>query len=155
LAPSRNYLPVKREQYNYNYTKEFPLGVGVAEDFREIGAGVWLPFRMTVTTYDERAARLEKHQVESNVEVMDVEFASLNPNYDISLFRDIKYPDGAVVYQVKDGKIVDSYVQGGGPAPPEPERSWLFWLGGVLAAALVLTGLGWGYRRFRSRPRTA
>ena len=39
--------------------------------------------------------------------------AELDPKYDISLFRDIKIPDGMPVYVVRDGKIVQRYIQGG------------------------------------------
>lgn len=109
LAPEKNYLPVKTVGYAPAYSKEMPLEVGIASTFREIAPGISLPFRYEITVYDEYALRSMNKHIVSNSEVGVIEKAELNPQYPTSFFRDIPIPDDAIVYEIKDGVIVNSY----------------------------------------------
>jgi hypothetical protein len=119
LAPERNYLPVRTEFYNlassanWNANGVLPDEIGEASDFREIAPSVWLPFRTSLVVYDSWAYAINKTRAISNAEDRVVDKAGLDPHYDIKLFRDIPFPDGASVYEIKNGKILKSYTQGG------------------------------------------
>ena len=52
--------------------------------------------------------------------VIQVDKAELDPNYDISLFRDIKIPKGMAVYHIRNDEIVKSYVEGDSPRVQGP-----------------------------------
>lgn len=155
LTPERNYLPVKTVGFGPSYTDDFPLEVGRVEDFREIGSGIWLPFRYTLTVYDEQLAREKHQQVISNIEEGEMESAKLDPNYPVDFFRGVEIPEGAVVYELKDDKIINSYLKGERPGVFEAGvRSLWYWLFGGVLALLVLVVLRWAWRR-RQRLRVA
>jgi len=44
LARDRNYLPIRMELYQANWSKSLPIGVMTAEDLREIAPGIWFPY---------------------------------------------------------------------------------------------------------------
>jgi hypothetical protein len=155
LAIDRNYLPVKTEYYDPPISQELPGESGYARDFREIAPGVWLPFERKVTVYDDDKLRKEKKQVFRNADEARLELAKLDPDYDISLFRDIPIPAGTHVYEVQDGKIVNSYVQAGveeAPDQPRPMGRKTTWIIAAVATALLLLVLGaLAYRRWHAR----
>jgi RNA polymerase sigma factor (sigma-70 family) len=112
LAPERNYMPVKTVAYAPIYSETIPLETGTASSFREIKPGVWLSFKCSLTINDEIEAREHKWAVLSNSEEWTVQRADANPKLDAAFFRDVPFPKGAVVYEVKDGKIISSHVEG-------------------------------------------
>ena len=153
LAPLRNYLPLKEEGYNLVVdSPTIPVEVCTAKDLREIAPGIWLPFSVEITIYSQLAARQNRLVVDQR-KSFEVESASLTPDYDISLFRDIPFPDGSLVYNVNaEGEITGSYQKGAPLDPHQPPRStsaqWL--LGMNLAFLLLIVGiLLWRRRRFR------
>jgi hypothetical protein len=115
VAPDRNYLPIRTEFYNRGRWKQGanPADVGTATDVREIAPGVWFPFRVVYDVYDVRLERETGKRQVQNRHVYTFGKAELDPHYDISLFRDIPFPDGTSVYHVENGKIVRKYIQGG------------------------------------------
>jgi hypothetical protein len=110
VAPERNYLPIRTEWYFRGQWKPgaAPSEIGHVKDLREIAPGIWFPFRAVSTVFQQEDS---KQQV-VNRSLYTVEKAELDPRYDASLFRDIPFPDGAVVYEIENGKIVKSYVKG-------------------------------------------
>jgi hypothetical protein len=154
LATDRNYLPVKTEGFQPVKSNTLPVEVGRVSDFREIAPGVWLPFQQSIVVYDTEKLPENKLVVENTKEAT-LTHVDLNPHYDISLFRDIPIPDGTLVYEVKDDKIINSYKQGEETNPHwTPSRSWL-WLW-VLAGGLVLLSFaGWAAYRWRRRAHPA
>jgi hypothetical protein len=91
---------MKEEGYNLVVdSATIPVEVGVLKDLREIAPGIWFPFAAEISINSQLAAR-ENRLVVSQREEYRVEKVSLEPNYDISLFRDIPFPDGANVYNV-------------------------------------------------------
>jgi hypothetical protein len=151
LATDRNYLPIKTEAYQANASTTLPVELGRAEDFREVAPGVWLPFRRSFVVHSDAKLR-ENKLVVSNSREATLTKIDLNPRYDISLFQDIPIPDGTKVYEVKDGKIINSYTQGEQTSPlwhPAKARPWWRWLVAP-SVGLVLIG-GWFAYRWRAR----
>ena len=124
ISPERNYLPLRQVCYNLDVSAHTPLEESYVEDLREISAGVWFPYRTVLTGYDRDALALEKRQLPAWRRTWTIEEASLDPSYDISLFRDISIPDGRPVYEEVNGEVVGKYVQGGHafPAPASADR---------------------------------
>jgi hypothetical protein len=122
ISPERNYLPVRSEFYFRDQWKPgaTPGEVGHAEDFRKIAPGVWFPFRVVSECNDLEAERKEGKKQLRNQRVYTVEKAELDPHYDDSLFQDIPFPDGAIVYHIENDKIVRKYVKGGQNVSPPP-----------------------------------
>jgi hypothetical protein len=151
LAVERNYLPVRTEARQYTMLDYAPQEVGRAEDFREIAPGVWFPFKASLVVYDGPALYYDKKLVAINTTEWTVDQANLDPNYDVSFFRDVPIPDGMTVYVIKGGKTVQKYVKGGMIRTRPRERSWTW---PAVGAALTVVGsilIYRVYRRFRSR----
>lgn len=54
-------------------------------------------------------------------------------SYEIRQFQDIPFPDGAAVYEIRDGVIVNSYFHGSKPLGQEPSA-----IGGMSYTQLLL-----------------
>src|SRR5690606_32969754 len=81
--------------------------------------GVWFPFRATILVYDTSFMREDGKHIVGSSETFIVERASLQPQYDIGFFQNVEFPNGTAVYEIEQGEIVKSYVQGGGPPVAE------------------------------------
>jgi hypothetical protein len=155
LAIDRNYLPVKTTAYVMFENPNVALEESIAKDFREIGSGIWLPYERETIAYDYVLLRKDpKTRKVRNRLTQKIDLAKLDPKYDVSLFRDIAIPDGAAVYELNKGHIVDSYMQPGDPTLPGTRYHW--WLLAALAiVVLALAGvLVWrrGFHARRSMP---
>jgi len=154
LAPLRNYLLLKEEGYNPIVdSPTIPVEVGVAKDLREMATGIWLPFAVDITIYSQLAAR-ENRLVVDQRKSIEVEAATLTPDYDISLFRDIPFPDGSLVYNVNaEGEITGSYQKGAPMDPGRPSGAKGAWILGANLGILLLAGVIvlWRGRRLRTR----
>src|SRR5262249_27849558 len=131
------------------YSKDLPLEDATVETFREINPGVWFPVNVTVTVYNERVIKEENKLKVSNVMEAVADKVSLDPHYDIGYFRDINFPDGAVVYEIEGGKQVDAYIQGGGPPATTSTNKWWMW---IIASVVLALAVASGYilrRRMR------
>jgi hypothetical protein len=151
LATERNYLPVKTEAFDTDWSKTLPGEVGHMSDFREIAPGIWLPFQRTTITYTDY--KLGKNKVVvNNIRETTLTKVDLNPRYDISLFRDIPIPDGTRVYEVKDDRIINEYNQGERTSPHwQPRRPWWRWLVAPFVGLLLITS--WATYRWLARKR--
>ena len=146
LATDRNYLPIRHVGYAPSYSADLPIQTGTANDLREIAPGVWFPFRVDVTVFDE--LKLTKGEaVVSNVYEYPFSAAELDPSYPKSLFSDVRFPKGTAVYEVQDGKIIRSWVEGerGELISAGPVKRW--WLVAFNISAGTLAA-GWLIRRF-------
>ena len=146
LATDRNYLPVKTVGYVPGYSADLPIQIGVAEDLREIAPGVWFPFRVKVTVFDELKLTTGESVV-SNVYEYPFSTAELDPRYPKSLFSDVRFPKGTPVYEVQDGKIIRSWVEGerGELISAGPVKRWWLIAFNIVAGTLAA---GWLVRRF-------
>lgn len=156
ISPERNFLPIKTVFYGVDYSREIPLEEGVVVNLQEIAPGIWLPSEWNLTVWDEVAAAKGK-RVQSNLTTWKIKQASLDPQYDISLFRDIPIPPGTHVYNLRHGEIVSSYqvppeLQ---PPPVSTSRSWVL-MGNLVALGLVaVTFVIWKARQRRRTPKSA
>src|SRR5262249_20510725 len=116
-----------------------------------ISPGVWLPFSLTSTIYDEREL-VHGKKVVNNTTKFSLEKAELDPKYDIALFREIKFPDGTPIYELKDNKVVASYYQGG-RAGKKGASAWLAWVWWALVGALLIGAVAGGVRIRRAHRR--
>jgi hypothetical protein len=114
LAIDRNYLPVKNECCLDFYSKDIPIQSCELGDLREIAPGVWFPFTAKLTLMQQVALLEHKKAIVAGVTEWVVSEVSLKPQYESSFFRDVKFPDGTLVYEMAaDKKVIRSYVQGG------------------------------------------
>jgi hypothetical protein len=128
LAEDRNYIPVRKFGYAYRESPTIPVSEAKVEKWLEIESGVWFPQRASEVRYDGQIVQKSGRREVSWQHTYDVTNISLDPQYELSFFRDLEFPDGAAIYHVENGKIVKSYVAGG-PADPKSKRtSWLWWL---------------------------
>lgn len=82
------------------------------ERFVEIDQGVWFPIRMISKGYDETAFyRDHKYQL-NDTYIAEVSNVSLNPKISLEFFSEHPIPDGARVYKVKHGHIIEKYTKG-------------------------------------------
>jgi hypothetical protein len=140
LAAERNFLPIKTVGYAAAYSKELPLEEAEAGEFREVKAGVWLPFHYSMKVYDEIEVRERKRLVISNSEEGTIRSPNLEPAMDMSFFRDVPFPSEAVVYEFdQDGKLIRSYGVSAGAIGTSGSLSVL-WPG----RSLLLFGGGYG-----------
>jgi hypothetical protein len=153
LAREWLYLPVKFEAYDSYYKINHPYVAVEATDWREIEPGIVIPFKAEKKVYHDDS--LVKGEILlANTETTTVTHVSLNPNYDISLFRDIPFPPGMTVYVVKDGNILDSYVVGEESHPAGASWSWKL-VGLTLIALMVICGGAcWALLRVRYRKKS-
>lgn len=147
ISKKYNYIPVKIAGFGSAHSRDVPLEEGMHGDFREIATAVWFPFRLVKVAYDEIEVP-KGRKVEKLRDVATVTKAELDPHYDDFLFRDIPFPDGMTVHEIKDGKVLNSYIAG------YPETAHWTWPRGVILSATVLLTLAVAIvlvRRLRSR----
>jgi hypothetical protein len=113
LAVDRNYIPCQHVGYATGYSTEVPLEVGRVASWKEIEGGIWFPISSEIQVFDEILAKAGE-KVLSNLSKLQIESVELNPVVDDSLFSNIPFKSGVKVYEIKQGKIVDSYVEGAG-----------------------------------------
>jgi hypothetical protein len=162
LARDRNYLPVKAEAFNYFYSRDMAIETSSMTDLREIADGVWFPYQSEISVFAELALLEKKESILSWRREYLVTDVSLSPSYDVDFFRDVQFPDGTPVYEIKAGEIVRSFVQGEKPLsstetpesavrPSRWSRSQLVTLN-VGCVVLLAAGLAWRIRSARGRP---
>ncbi len=138
LSVERNYLPVRMECYVVSYSSKIPLAISTVSDLRELAPGVWCPFVQTRIKNYEIAASKGQTVVLTRTD-NTVTKAVLDPEYDISLFRDIPIPAGMPVIEFKEQQKVRDYVHGS-PAPPAA-RSWWWWIAAAVFGCVLLGAL--------------
>jgi len=112
LAENRNYLPVKQLFFRPKYSNDIPVAEGIVNEFREISEGVWFPFDAKVVKYNQFTLQREGKQELRWTHRYLVESAELDPTYNRDYFTNVNFPDGTSMYEVKDGEIIKSWMQG-------------------------------------------
>ncbi|HUY34420.1 MAG TPA: hypothetical protein VMV69_16860 [Pirellulales bacterium] len=155
LAEDRNYMPVRTRGFYYNYAKDIPCEEGVASDFREIGPGIWFPFRAEVTLYDGMTLMMQRKLEVRGRYRFAVEEASLHPSYEQAYFKDVVFPDGTAVYEVENSQIKKIYRIGAPDAHAGGEgkskRWWLIVAFNAAAALAVVVVVATSVVRRRAR----
>ena len=153
LAEDRNYLPVEMTSWTFIHSKQLPLSSGRVTELQEIAPGIWFPFDVQVTAYNPASLRESRQMVQWTRHHV-CEAATLDPHYDITYFRDLAFPDGTVIYEVKDGQIVHGSVKGapGASGIAMGTRLWL-WVLVVNLVMCVVVAILFAYRRRANRNR--
>ncbi|MFV0442834.1 MAG: hypothetical protein ACK5Q5_04600 [Planctomycetaceae bacterium] len=112
LDREKNYLPVRCVSYHDFYSPSIPIEECSLSDLREIKPGVWFPFSCKLIVYDEVELLDHKRQEVLSEREIVVEEVSIEPQHDVSFFRDVTFPDGAAVYTVVGGEIVSGRIEG-------------------------------------------
>jgi hypothetical protein len=148
LAPEKNYLPVKLESFTLDVSKDIPVLIGVASDFREISPGIWLSFARTLELRDSWETRAQKKPVIAGIFKANVVSAEKDPMIDDKKYKDVPFPEEGMIFEIKDGKIIKKYpVKERTPAKGAFwERSW--WATAFLLVLLIGTAL-WLLQRKR------
>lgn len=108
LAVDRNYIPIRCDSYRTMWSEKVPRASGHVTELREIAPGVWFPWHMVYTLHVPEKVRQGQIVVHETTEYT-TDKAELSPRYEISLFRNIPFPDGVRVYEVRNGEIVNKY----------------------------------------------
>jgi len=137
ICPKRNYIPAKVANYRYTWSKNQPSGVGRVERWCELEPGLSFPAKIRFDAYLVTRLKREGRQVLKWRREYTVERVSLEPNYPLSFFQDVEFPDGTPIYEIVDGKIVRSYVKGKGRGEGAARR----WLAPLALTLLALIGL--------------
>ncbi len=112
LAHDRNELPVRIVCYELNYSADLPIEEARVTRFEEVSKGVWFPMAIHFTIYQELVLR-EGKSVIANTSDLVTKSVELDTKYPIDFFQKIEIPKGTSVYELKKGKVVKSYIQGG------------------------------------------
>jgi hypothetical protein len=151
FAKERNYLPIRMEAYQVSSSMEVPVRITWVSDWHEISPGIWLPFRSA--DIGRELYELAKGKVvlmESTTKKITKAIPA--PKYDVAFFANAALEPGATVYELKDRKIVKSYVLGMDPTPtavpPPPSYTWV-WIS-LGALAFVAVYLSWRLWRRRT-----
>jgi hypothetical protein len=153
LAEDRNLIPVRYQSYKYQWSRTVPITEGMVREWTELQPGIWFPKHVVIDALDESSLVKRGERVHSWRCEWFVDAVSLNPNHDVSFFRDIPFPEGTIVYEVEGGQIKKGY-QVGAPAvvPPAPgagvpkRRRFLPLGAGALLIVIISFG---GYRLWK------
>ncbi len=154
LAEERNLIPIRYESYPYYLSRTVPVTQGEVTDWLEVEPGIWFPKRVIITTLDQRSLYFRGARVHNWTCEWLTEAVSLQPEFDISFFRDVEFPEGTIVYEVKGNQITRGYQEGApGAAAPQGgaesgEGPGVFAVAAiVIVAFLVGAGILWKRRR--------
>jgi hypothetical protein len=159
LPEERNYIPVRKSAYRYRWSEDLPGDEAEVVEWMEIGPGLWFPKKAYLEHYNPFVLKRQKTQKLMWKEDLEVKKVSLDPQYPLSYFQDVPFPEGIPVYEIVDGKIVSSRVQGeaGGQQPAADELGIQSGSGRALLALVSLLALGamfvgaWVWSRTRRR----
>jgi len=151
LAEDRNYIPVRCLAYTFKVSREKPVGEATVDEWQEPSPGIWYPKRIRSIAYEKELIKTAgKQQLRWRRDFV-VEQVTLNPNYGVSFFRNLAFPDGTAVYEVRNDKITRGY-RVGAPAGPSPSgvasRWWLVGSSMVLVVLISIIAIR-RYRRSR------
>ncbi len=102
LAPARNLVPIKIENYggNFGYSA-VPTNVSRCEDFHEIAPGTWYPFHVTELAFDTGVPTAQGRIILNWRRDYQIKSVTVSPKVANTVFRDVIVPEGTEV-QVYD-----------------------------------------------------
>jgi hypothetical protein len=109
LAEDRNFIPVHNVGYTFQFSERVPLLEASVTEWTEIEEGIWFPKATEVQSYDRWTVKAEGVKKPTWRHELDVKEVSLDPQFDLTYFQDVPFPDGTVAYDVDAaGEITDS-----------------------------------------------
>jgi hypothetical protein len=121
LAEDRNYIPIHVESYTFRWSKDLPVSEANATDWKELQPGVWFPMKAVHVRYDSGDIQSGKKMVTWH-ETYKVDQVSLAADYDDNYFKDVEFPVGTEVAEVRDRKVIRRYHEGEADHPA-PQRN--------------------------------
>lgn len=117
FASDYNEIPIYSEGYLKFDGKYLLVEKDKVDAMKEIEPGIWFPMKYsrTVFTYPEGVPRDGRIPNPSHHTVCKITKVSLHPKYDKQFFTNIKMPQGAPVFEVKDKKIINTRREGIAP----------------------------------------
>jgi hypothetical protein len=88
LAVGKNYIPVRTEKCERSLSETLPIETVECREFKEIKPGVWLPYRLTRTVFDETKLPGGR-QIVINTTETTIDKAILGPKLDKEFFREL------------------------------------------------------------------
>ena len=153
LAIQKNYIPVKKISYDFQYSKTEPCHISRVDRFEEIAPGLWFPTEIKSSQYSIHGLIQGKmtHSQDDTYTIKNIRLHSDRPDV---VFETIDIPKDAYIYHIKDVKIVRSEHQEA-DQPARPLRRF----GPILMVVLILApsiafGIYW-YDQAKSRKKTA
>jgi len=111
LAEDRNYIPIHMESYTFRWSQDLPVSEADVTDWKELRPGAWFPMKAVHTRYDSGDIQSGKKTVTWR-ETYKVDQVSLAPQYDDDYFKDVEFPVGTEVAEVRDRKVIRRYREG-------------------------------------------
>jgi hypothetical protein len=145
LAIQRNYIPVKKVSYSFDYSRTEPCQIAQVERFEEISPGLWFPAEVKTSNYSIHGL-IQGKMTHSEDDTYTIKNIRLHPDRPDVFFEKIDIPKDAYIYHIKDGKIVRSEHREADP----PARS-IRRIGPVMIVVLILApslvlGIYWYYQ---------
>jgi hypothetical protein len=112
IAPERNYLILRSEQYLVYASIDVPICEYETSDWRKIADGIWLPFRGSAILRQVSTDKAPKDWDLVSTTSYIIDSVNLHPKYPKEFFSSIEMPKDRRVYIIKGGKIVDTRVNG-------------------------------------------
>ena len=146
LAVEKNHIPVQMKTYTAWASKDLPMSFAVAGEFKEALPGVWYPESATTVVRDRMKYRNSTEVVERYRRTTEVVSLSITTPLPDDICESVETPAGAVVFTVKNDKIVSA--EQSLPQPPDGVKSvegrpaeggrWLWF---VVGAGLAVAGV--------------
>jgi hypothetical protein len=138
LATEKNLLPVRVESFTHRFSRTIAVGKHRASQFREIAAGVWIPTRLDHETFDHDSAAKGKSLLRTSAR-HELKGVTLTPNRPVTFFQQLDFPDGAVIVDIRNDKIISQTLYTDPGLLPTLRRNkwWILSLLGLLIAALI------------------
>lgn len=149
LVESKNYLPVRIQHYSLKVSNEIVSAEGSIDEFKEVEPGLWFPIKGSYTVYNKPLLKSERKQVLQWRDDFEVETVLFNPDYELSFFNDLEFPDGVAVYEIENDEIVNSYSQGALADPKvaaAPANRWWenpFVIVNVIFVLMIIIYMAW------------
>jgi hypothetical protein len=116
LAADRNFIPARYCSYQLKLSEDQPTVEGEVSGWIEVSPGIWFPKEMKTTSFSPYLLKRGQKIVQWTKKYQTKE-VSLTPRHELSFFQNLEIPDGALVYEIENQKIIKSYKKGSASDP--------------------------------------
>ncbi len=122
LAADRNFIPARYCSYQLKLSEDQPTVEGEVLEWIEVSPGFWVPKETKTTSFSPYLLKTGQKIVQWTKKYQTKE-VSLTPRHELSFFQNLEIPDGALVYEIENRKIIKSYKKGSAKDPESAEAS--------------------------------
>lgn len=116
LAADRNFIPARYCSYQLKLSEDQPTVEGEVLEWVEVSPGFWFPKETKTTSFSSYLLKRGQKIVQWTKKYQTKE-VSLTPRHELSFFQNLEIPDGALVYEIENRKIIKSYKKGSAKDP--------------------------------------